>query len=256
VDAGDYLAGQEPEFVLLPADEEALAARLAQDWGAGLITRAVGGLEVDPETRSLRGKHAVYGGEYYLRLEVVSRAKLATVEPATLPQPMAGAARDGEVVVGDLPIPEPQLRVLGLATDFVPPRWRPLSKAKVVVAVGRGVGGEIGLELARQLAQRLGAELAGDASARDLGWVDEAHEVGVTAQEVTPDLYMAFGILGDTVHNAAISGAKRVVAVHANPEAPIFAAADECVTAEPVEVLRALLAVIEAGQEGHTAPPG
>jgi electron transfer flavoprotein alpha subunit len=106
------------------------------------------------------------------------------------------------------------------------------------------VGGEAGLALAHQLAEKLGAEFAGDASARDLGWVDEAHEVGVTAQEVAPDLYVALGILGDTIHNAAIVVAKRVIAVHANPDAPIFAAADEAIVGEPREFLRHLLALM------------
>jgi len=242
-DPGAYLAAQRPEFVLLPPDEESLAAQLAQAWGAGLITRAEG-LEIDPETRALRGRHAVYGGEYYLSVEVTSPVKLATLDAARLPPPAGGIGREGEAVVSNLPGPETRLRDLGPAKDFAPPNWRPLSKAKTIVAVGRGVGGEAGLALARQLAGRLGAELAGDASARDLGWVDEAHEVGVTAQEVAPDLYVALGILGDTVHIAAIAGARRVIAVHANPEAPIFAAADEAVVGEPSEFLRQLLAVM------------
>ncbi len=242
-DLGAYLAAQRPEFVLAAGEHEALAARLAQTWGAGLISEAEG-LEIDPETRALRGRRAVYGGEYYLSIEVNSPVKLATVEAAKLPPPPAGAGREGEVLVSDLPAPEPRLRDLGPADDFAPPAWRPLSKARTIVAVGRGVGGEAGLALARQLAERLGAELAGDASARDLGWVDEAHEIGVTAQEVAPDLHVALGILGDTVHNAAVVGAKRVIAVHTNPDAPIFAAADEAIVGEPSEFLSQLLALM------------
>jgi electron transfer flavoprotein alpha subunit len=151
------------------------------------------------------------------------------------------AGRVGKTIVSDLPPSDLALRDLGPADDFSPPKWRPLSKARRIVAVGRGLGDIQGVELARQLAERLGAEFAGDRSARDAGWVDEAHEVGVTAQEVAPDLYLALGIFGDTVHNAAIAGAKRVVAVHMRPDAPIFASADEAVVAEPVEMVRALL---------------
>jgi electron transfer flavoprotein alpha subunit len=170
LDTNGYLATQRPEFVLLPTGDETLAAQLAQAWEAGLMTGAEG-LAIDPETRALLGRHGVYGGEYYLELAITSPVKLATVDPATLPAPGGGLGREGEVVFSDLPAPEPRLRDLGPAESFTPPAWRPLSKAKAIVAVGRGVGGEDGLALARQLTERLGAELAGDASARDLGWV-------------------------------------------------------------------------------------
>lgn len=71
LDAVNYLAGQHPEFVLLPAGQEAIAARLAQRLGAGLITRTPT-VEIDPDTRALRGAHPVYGGEYALDLEVTT----------------------------------------------------------------------------------------------------------------------------------------------------------------------------------------
>ena len=240
LDAVNYLAGQHPEFVLLPAGQEAIAARLAQRLGAGLITRTPT-VEIDPDTRALRGAHPVYGGEYALDLEVTTPAKIATVEVTGWPAPFADASRSGEVYTSDLPAAEPGWTRVG-PTEHTRPTWQPLSKARTIVAVGRGVGGEAGVALARQLAEALGAEFAGDRSARDSGWVDAAHEVGVTGQEVAPELYLAFGILGDTIHNAAITGARRVIAVHANAEAPIFKAADVAVAAEPRAVLAALLA--------------
>jgi electron transfer flavoprotein alpha subunit len=91
------------------------------------------------------------------------------------------------------------------------------------------------------LAEKLGADLGGDRSAQDMGWIDEARVVGVTGQEVAPDLYVAVGVRGDTVHNAAIAGARHVIAVHANPAAPIFAVADEAVVGEPKNILTELL---------------
>jgi electron transfer flavoprotein alpha subunit len=57
-------------------------------------------------------------------------------------------------------------------------------------------------------------------------------------------VYLAVGILGDTQHNAAISGARRVIAVHANPAAPVFKAADMAIVAEPKAWMRALLAAL------------
>jgi electron transfer flavoprotein alpha subunit len=61
---------------------------------------------------------------------------------------------------------------------------------------------------------------------------------------VAPDLYVALGIAGDTIHNAAITGARRVLAIHPNPAAPIFKAADLGLVAEPKDVLPAIIAAI------------
>ncbi|MCC7359114.1 MAG: electron transfer flavoprotein subunit alpha/FixB family protein [Anaerolineales bacterium] len=239
LDATAYLMTQHPEYVLLLGGQETAAAQLAQRLGAGLIT-GTRTLEIDPDTRALRGTHAVYGGDYALDLEVTTQAKVATVDVTEWPAPYADPGRTGKVITSDLAAPEAVLVPLGAATPS-PPAWPPLSKARTIVAVGRGVGGEAGLALAQALAEKLGAEFAGDRSARDSGWVDAAHEVGVTGQEVAPNLYLAFGILGDTIHNAAISRARRVLAVHVNPEAPIFKVADVAVVAEPAAVIAALL---------------
>jgi electron transfer flavoprotein alpha subunit len=242
-DAVEYLAGQHPEFVLLPAGLNGLAARLAQRLDAGLMTNLVSGPDIEADTRALLGSRPVYGGDYYVDLAVTSPVKIATLDTARLPAPYADAGRSGETLTSELPAPEPRLDEVGPA-DYAPPAWRPLSKARVIVAVGRGLGDGALVALARQLAERLGGELGGDRSARDSGWIDEDHEVGVTGQEVAPDLYLAFGVLGDTIHNAAITGARRVVAVHSNPAAPIFQAADACVVAEPGSMLAALVAAL------------
>src|SRR5436190_1937061 len=47
-DVFGWLAGQQPEFVLLPAGCEALAGRLAQHWGAGLVNNVARELSLDP----------------------------------------------------------------------------------------------------------------------------------------------------------------------------------------------------------------
>jgi electron transfer flavoprotein alpha subunit len=240
-----FLAGAKPEFVLFPVRENSRAAQLAQRLRAGLITDARS-LSIDEATRALLGSHPVYGGEYFLDLAVTSLAKIATLDPRRLPEPYMDSSRTGEVVAADPSTLIPQgnpspVRDLGLV-DYTPQAWRPLTRARVIVSAGRGVRDVEGFALVQQLAHKLGAELAGDQSACDSGWVDEAHLVSVTGQEVAPDLYLAVGILGDTYHNAAIVGARQVIAIHPRSDAPIFRAADLAVVAEPKELLPRLLA--------------
>ncbi len=240
LDRVGYLVKQQPEFILLPDADAEEAAKLAQRFGAGLITNTPT-VAIDGDTRALRGAHPVYGGDYLLDLEVNTPVKIATVDTRGWPEPAPDASRSGALIYDDSPPPPEQFEWPGAAAH-TPPNWRPLQKARTIVSVGRGLGGEVGLSLALELAKALDAEFAGDRSARDSGWIDAAHEVGVTGQEVAPMLYIALGILGDTIHNAAIAGAKRVIAVHPNPDAPIFQVADVAIVGDPAAILPLLLA--------------
>ncbi len=230
---------QSPEFALFPISKNAQAAQAAQKHNAGLITD-VCNLSIDDSTRALLGSHPVYGGDYLIDFSITSPAKFATLDPRLLPEPYADPSRTGEVVPNDFDAPEPRFRDLG-AVEYKPQTWRPLTKARVIVSAGRALKDAEGFALAEKLAQALGAELAGDRSARDMGWIDEAHEVSVMGQEVAPDLYIALGIRGDTYHNAAIAGARYVIAVYADARAPIFQAADTGVVAEPKAFAQTLL---------------
>lgn len=237
---GVFLTTQNPEFAFFPVGKDAQAAKAAHKHKAGLITDARN-LSIDDATRALLGSHPVYGGDYFVDCAITSPAKFATLDPRLLPEPYADPSRSGEVVPSDFVAGEPLFRDLGVV-DYTPPAWRPLTKARMIVSAGRALKDAEGFALAQKLAQALGAELAGDRSARDLGWIDEAHEVSVMGQEVAPDLYLALGIRGDTYHNAAIAGARHVIAVYADADAPIFKAADEGVVAEPKEFVQSLLA--------------
>jgi len=242
VDAGAFLAGQQPEFVFFSVNQNVQAARLAQRLRAGLITDARNVSTSGDSTRALLGSHPIYGGEYFLDLAITSPAKVATLDPRFLPEPFADPSQAGEVTAAPVTDGRPPTAARDLGrVDYAPHPWRPLTKAQVIVSAGRGVKDAEGFALVKQLAERLGAELAGDQSARDSGWVDEAHQVGVTAQEVAPDLYIAIGIRGDTMHNAAITRARQVIAIHSNPDAPIFAVADCGVVAAPKAFLPKLL---------------
>jgi electron transfer flavoprotein alpha subunit len=110
------------------------------------------------------------------------------------------------------------------------------------VAGGRQAGS---FELVEQLADRLGAHLAGDRGAWDAGFIDSEQIVDVRGVTVSPEVYVAVGIRGDTFHNAAIEDAKFVVAIHPDPDATIFEMADLCVEARPEEVLPSLLDALE-----------
>jgi electron transfer flavoprotein alpha subunit len=235
----DLFDDEQPEVVIFGATRQGqeLAPRLAQRMGGGLIERVVA-VSLDESTRTVQGSIPVYGGEYF---EVVAcpeaRPQFLTVEAGAFPAPFVDAYRKGEPTLLEIEPVEPAVRVLGLAKDFEPPPV-PLAQAPVIVAAGRQAGD---FQAVKQLALALGGRVAGDRGARDAGWIGPEQIVDVRGVTVASDVYVAVGIRGDTFHNAAIEEAKFILAIHPDPDAPIFQIADLCLEADPQELLPALL---------------
>lgn len=239
----NLLDEQQPEIVLFGATEvgQALAPRLAQRMGGGLVEH-VTAVSLEGASRTVEATVPIYGGEYF---EIMAcpdaRPQFLTIEPGAFARPFLDEYRRGEATMLDVEPVEPTVRVLGPAEGFEPPEV-PLSEAPLVIAAGRQVGD---ITLVEQLAEALNGRLAGDRGAWDAGLIDVEQIVDVRGVSVSPDAYVAVGIRGDTFHDAAIEESRFIVAIHPDPNAPIFERADLCVVAEPQEVLPALLQALE-----------
>lgn len=234
---------EQPEIVLFGATEvgQALAPRLAQRMGGGLIEH-VTGAALEEGTRAVEATFPVYGGEYFeIRACSEARPQFLTIEPGAFSEPFLDEYRRGEPTTLDVEPVEPAVRVLGPAEGFRAPEV-PLSEATAIVAGGRQAG-DFGL--VERLAEALGAHLAGDRGVWDAGLIDAEQVVDVRGVTVSPEVYVAVGIRGDTFHNAAMEKSKFIVAIHPDPDAPIFEVADLCVEARPEDVLPALLEALE-----------
>jgi len=239
----DILAGlleeEEPEIVLMGATDggQELAPRLAQRMGGGLIEH-VTALSLDEMTRAVEAAFPVYGGEYYeIRACPQARPQFLTIEPGAFARPFMDEYRQGDPTLLEVEVEAGRVRVVAPAEEFEPPEVG-LDEAKAVVALGRQAGDRA---LVQALADRLGARLAGDRGAWDAGLVDASQVVDVRGVTVVPQVYVAVGIRGDTFHNAAIEDAGFIVAIHPDPDPPIFELADLCVQADPDVFLPELL---------------
>jgi electron transfer flavoprotein alpha subunit len=112
--------------------------------------------------------------------------------------------------------------------------------AERLVAGGRGLGSREGFDRLRRFADTIGAGIAASRMAVDLGWIEPERQVGQTGKTVSPDLYIACGISGASHHLDGMSGARHIVAVNTDPEAPIFNVAHLGLVADLYEVLRRL----------------
>ena len=120
-----------------------------------------------------------------------------------------------------------------------------LSAAQVIVSVGRGIGEQENLAMVEELAGALKAELAASRPICDNGWLPMERQVGSSGQTVAPKLYLAVGISGAIQHLVGMKGAKTVIAINKDPDAPIFEVADVGVVGDLFEVVPALVKAIK-----------
>lgn len=121
-----------------------------------------------------------------------------------------------------------------------------LTAAERIVSVGRGIKGPEHIEMARKLAESLGAELAASRPICDNGWLPMDRQIGSSGQTVAPKLYLALGISGAIQHVVGMKGARTIVAINKDPEAPIFEIADYGIAGDLFEIVPALIEALKA----------
>jgi electron transfer flavoprotein alpha subunit len=133
--------------------------------------------------------------------------------------------------------PEPPFREARQAVD--------LTKAERIVAVGRGIKDRDHLRVAEALAAALGAELAASRPICDAGWLPMDRQIGSSGQTVAPKLYVALGISGAIQHIVGMKGARTIVAINKDADAPIFEVADYGIVGDIFEVVPAMVAALK-----------
>ena len=116
-----------------------------------------------------------------------------------------------------------------------------LTAAEIIVSVGRGIKEKENIPIVEELAKALGAELAASRPICDSGWLPMERQVGSSGQTVSPKVYLAVGISGAIQHLVGMTGAKTIVAINKDANAPIFEVADYGIVGDLFEVVPALV---------------
>jgi electron transfer flavoprotein alpha subunit len=234
---------EQPSLVFLPHTYQTrdFAPALASRLGRALITD-VTGMKKD--------------GDRLIYVRPMFQGKLNADVAATGPTPhlitwQIGAFRADRAKRGASPAP---IQRATLTIDAGALRQKPeapfkeakqavdLSQAERIVAVGRGIKSQENLKIAEQLAQALGAEVAASRPICDAGWLPMDRQIGSSGQTVAPKLYVALGISGAIQHLVGMKGARTIVAINKDPDAPIFEIADYGIVGDLFEVVPGMIA--------------
>ena len=116
-----------------------------------------------------------------------------------------------------------------------------LTQAPLIVAIGRGIKAPENIPQAEAVAKALGAEIAASRPICDEGWLPMERQIGSSGQTVAPKLYLALGISGAIQHVVGMKGARTIVAINKDQNAPIFEIADYGVVGDIFEIMPALM---------------
>jgi electron transfer flavoprotein alpha subunit len=238
------IGAERPDYVLFPHTYQSVeyVARIAQAAGAALVPEAIA-FETDGDGVVFR--RPILEGKLHSRVRARRAGPvLVSLQSAAFSADArragAAAVRNLEVDLGDLAAGREILGVEQAGSDQVD-----LTRAEVIVAVGRGVGGADKLGPIRKLAELLSAEIGASRPVIDNGWLPRDRQIGSSGQTVAPKLYLALGISGAIQHLVGMKGSSVIVAVNKDPGAPIFKVAHYGIVGDLHEVVPALVKAVE-----------
>ena len=227
-----------PQYVILPHTYlvRDFAPKLAARFGKGLISDCIRAQVADGRVTFSR---RIFLGK--IDADVVSDG-----EPPVFATFQSGAFRGDQaakgsgaqvetmsVEVGEIRMkPEAPFQEVKQAVD--------LTKADVIVAIGRGIKSKDNIALAEKLAEALGGDLAASRPICDAEWLPIDRQIGSSGQTVAPKLYIALGISGAIQHLVGMKNSGTIVAINKDPEAPIFDIADYGIVGDLFEAVPVL----------------
>ncbi|WP_420641532.1 electron transfer flavoprotein subunit alpha/FixB family protein [Candidatus Leptofilum sp.] len=190
-----------------------------------------------------------WGGSLLEEAALAGSPKLLTVAPHAIVAEESGGHGETAVHTFIPSLSEKDFRVRVTGRESSGREGISLADARVVVGGGRGVGSQEGFDGLEQLATLLGGAVGGSRVATNLGWRPHSEQIGQTGTRIAPDLYIACGISGAIQHWVGCKGAKQILAINTDAEAPMVTKADYAVIGDLHDLIPALIAEIQKMKE-------
>lgn len=235
------MAKYEPLAVLIcstPMGSD-LSGALSARSGAGI---AVNCTDIIPTDDGILYIRPSYDGKLNASIQIGTYPSIGTFKAGTFKAAQSDEHADGPVTREEVEIPASVLltEFLGFRPDDELLKTN-IEDADILISGGRGVGSKEGFEELFTLAKLVGGNVSGSRAAVEEGWIEKDRQVGITGKTVTPKLYVALGISGQTPHIAGMKGSDVIVAVNTNPQAEIFQFANYGLVADLHEVVPELI---------------
>jgi electron transfer flavoprotein alpha subunit len=225
----DLIRKFRPEIVLSGATPigRSFIPRVAALLRTGLTADCTS-LEIEPDTRNLLQVRPAFGGNIMATIVCPhTRPQMATVRPRVMKKQEYDPDRQGQVISVKADSVSSRTKILETVREVSETAVN-LQDAAIIVAGGRGMGGEKGFQLLVEFAEVLG------------GSVPYRHQVGQTGKTVGPKIYIACGISGAVQHLVGMQSSDVIIAINKNPEAPIFNVANIGIVGDVFEIIPAL----------------
>ena len=237
--------GDRPGLVLFPQNYEGrdVMARLSVKLDRTVLTNNT---DISVDGDSVAVTTPIFGGNTLVTTTFTGDGPhLASFRPKSFAAEESGG---GPAEIVEVAVPD--LGAAGAATvdavhveESTGPR---LDEAAVVVSGGRGLGEAANYQLIEDLAKLLKGAPGASRAIVDAGWVPYSYQVGQTGKVVKPTVYIAAGISGATQHMVGMKGAKNIIAINKDKEAPIFSIADLGIVGDVHKVLPKLIEALQS----------
>lgn len=241
-----WMALDRPDVLLFPHTYQTVEymPRLALAAGAALVPEGLSFESAGPDGGTV-WKRPVLGGKLHAKVR-------ARGDGPTMISLQSGAFSADSRQAGSAPVRAVELDLAAasawreiLGVQQVGGETVDLSKADIIVAIGRGIGGADKMGPVEELARLLKADIGASRPVIDSGWLPRDRQIGSSGQTVSPKLYLAFGISGAIQHLVGMKGSACIVAVNKDAGAPIFKVANYGIVGDLHEVIPAMVAALK-----------
>ena len=216
-----------------------LAPAIAAELGAPAMTNCV---DIGLREGSLVVTRPLFDGTMHAQILLDDVAPVVVALQKGMTPPIQAAAKIAAVEPLHVDLQNMSFRSRQVEVIEEPASGIDISKAEIIVSVGRGIGDKEKILLIQALADALGGVMACSRPVVDVGWLARDRQVGSSGKSVAPKVYLACGISGASQHLSGMTESRRIIAINKDANAPIFQVAHYGVVGDLFAIVPALTA--------------